>query len=124
MAEKRRADRLARQLRTELAAIIDTEIDDPSVGSPTLTRVRLSQDLGHATVYVHTLGESAERTAQLAGLNRAKGFLRRQLSGRLGHLKRTPELRFEFDRSLEAGLRVEAILEHIEIRDEGEGADT
>ena len=119
MAEKRRTDRLARQLRTELAAIIDSDIDDPRVGSLTLTRVRLSGDLGHATVYVHSLRESAERTAQLEGLNRARGFLRRQLSGRLGHLKRTPELRFEFDRSLEAELRVEEILEHIEIRDEG-----
>ena len=106
MAEKRRTDRLARQLRSELASVIDTHVDDPRVSSLTVTRVRLSSDLGHATIYVHSTSSSDQRKDQLRGLRSASGFLRRQLGTRLGHLRRIPELRFEFDRSLEAGLRV------------------
>lgn len=110
MAEGRRADRLSRQLRAELAAIIDQEIDDPRVGSLVITRVRLSRDLGHATVYVHSAASPTERESQVKCLNSAQGFLRRQLSSRLAHLRRVPELRFEFDRSAEAGMRVEELL--------------
>jgi ribosome-binding factor A len=121
MAEKRRADRLSRQLKSELASIIDTRIDDPRVGNVALTRVRLSNDLGHATVYVHTTQDSERRNELLKGLNSARGFLRSQLSLRLPHLKRTPELRFEFDRSVEAGLRVEELLEGLESPEEPGG---
>jgi len=114
MAEKRRLDRLNRQLRAELAALIDSEIDDPRVGVVTVTEVRLSSDLRHARVYVHTLEDQSKRKAILEGLQSARGFLRVQLSHRLPHLKRTPELRFTYDSSVSEAMRVEELLSQIE----------
>lgn len=116
-ADNRRADRLSRQLRSELAAIIDQELDDPRVGSLVLTGVRLSRDLGYATVYIHSTEDPSRREAQVKCLNSARGFLRRQLSSQLAHLRRVPELHFEFDRSAEAGMRVEELLADMETGD-------
>jgi len=114
MADKKRLDRLAQQLRTELDALIESEIDDPRVDMVRVTRVRVSNDMRYARVYVNTLGSDGERASALEGLDSAKGFLRRQLSHRLGHLKRTPELRFDYDESVEKEMRIEELLAQID----------
>jgi ribosome-binding factor A len=117
MAEKRRLDRLNRQLLAELSALIDSEIDDPRVGIVAVTRVRLSSDLRHARVWVHTLEDETRRKTALEGLKSARGFLRRQLSHRLAHLKRIPELTFDYDDSVDEASRVEELLARIEQQD-------
>jgi ribosome-binding factor A len=113
-----RSDRLARQLRAELGSLVETELDDPRVSNVVVTDVRLSRDLGHARVYVYVPEGGAhdrdpDHRRLLAGLESARGFLRRQLSLRLGHLRRTPELTFTYDVSIEQGTRVEALLERL-----------
>ena len=114
MADKKRLDRLAQQLRTELDALIESEIDDPRVNMVRVTHVRVSNDMRYARVYVNTLGSDGERTSALEGLDSARGFLRRQLSHRLGHLKRTPELTFDYDESVEKEMRIEELLAQID----------
>ena len=114
MAEKKRLERLAQQLRIELGALIESEIDDPRVDMVTVTHVRVSNDMRYARVYVSTLGGDGERKTALEGLDSAKGFLRRQLSHRLGHLKRTPELTFDYDESVEKEMRIEELLAQID----------
>jgi len=115
MAEQRRSDRLAKQLRSEIAALIRDELDDPRIGELAVTGIRLSKDLGHARVYVHSLDDRPGRRKELLkGLESARGFLRRALSQRLAHLRKTPDLTFVYDTSLDAGTRVEELLAEIE----------
>jgi ribosome-binding factor A len=113
MAEQRRVDRLAQQLRAELGILIETELDDPRVEMAVVTHVRVSRDMSHARVSISTIGSEADRKTTLDGLHSARGFLRKQLSQRLGHLKRIPELTFEYDESVEKEMRIQELLAEI-----------
>jgi len=105
-----RTERIADQIRAELATLLQRELRDPRVRLATISRVVVSADLGHARVGVSALGAEAERAAAVAGLESAKGFLRRELARRLS-LRTTPELRFELDRGAEHGQRIAEILD-------------
>ncbi len=101
-----RPQRVAEQIRDDLARLLREELRDPAVGFVTLTDVVLSPDLRHARVYVSVLGDEEQA---LEALDRARSFLRHGLA-REGRLRYTPELRFEIDRSTTTGLRVDRLL--------------
>jgi ribosome-binding factor A len=112
----RRTERIAEQLRAELARLLREEVTDPRIGLVTLTQVDVSPDLSNARVYwsVVKSEDSDAVSANLAGLESAAGFLRHRLA-QLLDLKRVPELRFRFDPSLAHGDATLALLR--EIRD-------
>jgi ribosome-binding factor A len=107
-----RVERLADQIRDDIAEMLAGELKDPRIGLATVTRVELSGDFGHARVGVSVLGDEAARSEALEGLASAKGYVRRQLSRRLG-LRRVPELIFILDHGAEDLLRVEAALDEL-----------
>ncbi|MFQ5679582.1 MAG: 30S ribosome-binding factor RbfA [Gemmatimonadota bacterium] len=109
MSGQRRPERLDRLFREELSRLIRTELKDPRVRTVTVTGVRTSADLSHATVYVRTLGDEVTPREAIQGLESAAGYVRRVL-GRQLHLRRIPELHFEVDHTLEEALRVEELL--------------
>ena len=109
----RRVDRIEEQLRMELSEILEREIQDPRVKLVTVTHVKVSPDLSHARVSISSLGGPEERSKILQGLRSAAGFMRRSLGKRLAHLKRTPELTFDYDETLEKENRIEALLDQI-----------
>jgi ribosome-binding factor A len=109
MAQGSRPDRVADQIRSELATVLAREVHDPGIGFVTLTRVLVSADLGSARVLYTALGDEKARAESAAALNRAAPFLRRQIGGRL-RLKRTPELTFTYDESIAAQDRIEQLL--------------
>jgi ribosome-binding factor A len=109
----RRVDRIEEQLRIEISEIIEREISDPRVGLATVTGVKISSDLRHARIYITALGEEAEHKKTIQGLTSAANYIRRSLSKRLHHLKRIPELIFDYDESVEQGLRIAKLLEEI-----------
>lgn len=90
-----RSDRVAEQIRRELAMLIRDQVKDPRVGMVTLLDVNLSKDLGHAKVWFDVMDETHALETQ-AALNHAAGFLRREL-GHVLKLRVTPELRFTYD---------------------------
>lgn len=101
-------------IRRILSESIREEIRDPAIGLVTLTDVHLAPDLSHAIIFVTSLEESPERRQSiLAGLTRAAPFLRRKLASR-ARLRRTPEIRFEFDEVAESGSRLEAIFSQMQ----------
>jgi ribosome-binding factor A len=114
----RRIDRIEEQFRIELSQIIERDIHDPRIGFVTVTAVKVSTDLSHARVSISSLGNADERKKTLQGLRSAAGFIRRDLSRRLHHLRRIPELTFEYDETLEKENRIEALLDQIK-GDEG-----
>ncbi len=105
----RRSERLADELREQVAELLRNEVKDPRVGFITITRVELTGDLGFARVFVGVLGDEAQRRRSLEGLKQAAGFLRRQLARRL-RIYQVPELRFQYDTGLDATDRVAQLL--------------
>ncbi len=86
------------------------ELKDPRIGLVTDTGVRVTPDLREATVYVSVLGSEKKRKASLAGLSSAHGVLQSRISHELT-LKRTPSLSFEYDESVERGVRMGALID-------------
>jgi len=124
MPSKRLA-RLNEQLKREIAELVRTRVRDPRIQLVTVTGVDVSRDLAVARVFVRLGGDATNRAESLEGLDAAAPFLRGTL-GKLLHVRRIPELRFEEDRSLEHARRIEEILAEVEIpgeEDGDEGAD-
>src|SRR3954471_22607452 len=107
MANPQRLRRIADQIQRELSDILRNELKDPRVGMITLTGVEVSPDIAHARVFFTTLGDA---DAPGAGLGRAAGFLRTAL-GRRVKLHNIPELHFEYDASVEQGVRLSKLID-------------
>jgi ribosome-binding factor A len=112
VAQGSRPDRVADQIRSELATLLAREVHDPGIGFVTLTRVQVSPDLQVAKVMYTTLGDQKVQIASARALERAAPFLRRQLGARL-RLRRSPELRFLYDDSVAGQDRIERILNEL-----------
>jgi ribosome-binding factor A len=108
-----RTDRVAALLQSALSELLLRGVKDPRVGMVTITGVKISPDLKHASVYISTLGDDAAHARVLAGLASARTYLPSQVGRRLG-LRFTPELRFEVDPSIDAADRVERLLREAE----------
>src|SRR4029077_7987551 len=112
MSQGSRPDRVADQIRSELALLLAREVHDPGIGFVTLTRVHVSPDLQSARVHYTVLGDDKSRASSAKALDRAAPFLRRQIGSRL-RLRRTPELRFLYDDSVAGQDRIERILNEL-----------
>ena len=88
------------------------ELKDPRIGFVTVTGVRASTDLRQATVFVSVLGSEKKRDATLAGLESSRATLQARVNREL-HLKRTPQLRFEYDQSIEEGVRLSKLIDEL-----------
>jgi ribosome-binding factor A len=105
-----RHERIAEEIRHELAGMVAGELKDPRVaGLVTVTEVRVSPDMRHARIYVSVQGTEDEHESTLAGLSAAAGFIRRELTLRL-QLRRSPEMHFVLDQSGPQGERIEELL--------------
>ena len=89
--------------------LVRNEIKDPRVGMVSISGAEVSRDLAYATVYVSVLGDDKAVTESLAVLNRAAGFLRHRL-GQSMRIRAVPQLKFEFDSSLQEGARMDALI--------------
>ncbi len=88
------------------------ELKDPRIGFVTITGVETSSDLRHARIFVSVLGSEQKRTASLRGLAAAHGILQARLSREL-RLKRTPQLTFEYDPTVERGVRMTRLIDDL-----------
>jgi len=105
-----RMRRVDEAVRAVLSDAITQEIKDPRVGFVTVTAVKTSPDLRHARVYVSVLGDEAVRADSLVGLRSAHGFLQGRIASEL-RLKHTPTLDFEYDDTVDRGIRLTELLE-------------
>ena len=87
-------------------------IDDDRLEMTTVTGVEVDPDLRHATVYVSVLGSGRKQRATLIGLEAAHGVLQSRLAREL-RLKRTPQLTFEYDPSVERGVRMTRLIDEL-----------
>jgi ribosome-binding factor A len=105
-----RKDRVSEQIRRELAELLRTELKDPRVGMISLTDVEVTADYAHAKVFFSTLAGSENLPAVMEGLQKASGFLRRELGKRIS-IHMTPQLHFVFDQSLERGADLSKLIQ-------------
>ena len=111
---KIRPEKVAHLMRREVADILERRMRDPRIGSTvTVTDVQITHDLSFARIFVTVLGDEATRERTMETLKGATGFFRHELGDRL-ELREVPELRFEYDDSLDRGHRVEDLLRKIE----------
>ena len=110
MLPGRRARQVGEQILHEMAYLLLEKVNDPRVSSVTLTGIRLSNDLKQARVYFSVLGEENQVALAQAGMESAKGFIKREIGVRLS-LRYVPEMRFIHDTSLAAGSHMEQILD-------------
>ena len=107
-----RSQRVAEQIRRELAELIRLEVKDPRVGFITLTDVEITPDYAHAKVYFTSMQGEEGLDQILVGLRRASGFLRREL-GRRVRIHTLPELHFHYDASVERGSRMSQLIDEV-----------
>ena len=110
--------RLEGIIRKNLMEILQFDVKDPNVGFVTITDVKVTNDHSFAKVYVSFIGATNRREA-LAALERAKGFIRSELSQRLD-IRRCPDLIFEIDKAEENARHIDAIIDEIHKNDNTE----
>ncbi len=104
-----REERVGSELQRELALLLRDEVRDPRLNQVTIQEVRVVRDLSHARVFFTVMDrDQARKTEQV--LNKAAGFLRRRLGERV-IMRTVPQLHFEYDHSLEDGLRLSALID-------------
>ena len=117
MTSYKRADRVADMIKVEIADLLLKQVRDPRIGSITITGAKVTDDLRTARVYFVELGQDACSDAVQAGLEKAKGFLRRELGRRL-RLRHVPEILFAYDSSFAYGNKIERLLSEIHAQEE------
>lgn len=112
--EFKRSDRVADQLQREVADLIFRRVKDPRVAGVTITGVDLTEDLRLAKIYYCVMGSPADDARQNAaeGMNKARGFIRRQLGKRL-RLRYLPQIEFHYDMSFDYGDKMERLLKEL-----------
>ncbi len=111
----RRVNESVRQVLAEALP----DLKDPRIGLVTVTGVETAPDLRHAVVFVSVLGSEKKKRATMAGLGAAHGLLQSMLAKQL-RLKRTPQLTFEYDQSVEHGVRMSQLIDELAPEDDAD----
>jgi ribosome-binding factor A len=119
MLAGKRAVRVGEHILKEIALLLLNRVRDPRVQGVTVTGVRLSDDLKMAKVFYSVMGDETRINGAQAGLDSAKGFIKREIGRRLA-LRYMPEITFVHDPSLESGSHMERVFEEIR-KTEGRG---
>jgi ribosome-binding factor A len=112
-----RQRRVADRIRAELSELLLREAKDPRLTLVTVTDVTIDREFEYAQVYVNAMGAEERRQEVMEALDHAKGYLRSQLGARI-KLRRTPDLRFHWDPSLEHGERIAELLDELALEEE------
>jgi ribosome-binding factor A len=105
-----RAQRVGDQIQRELAELLREEVKDPRVGRVTITAVEVTSDMSHAKIFFTNLAGREQAAEAVGALQRTSGFLRSALAHRLG-IYSVPQLHFVYDDSIEAGMRMDQLID-------------
>ena len=112
MLPGKRARRVGDTILKEIAYLLLARVRDPRVKGVTITGIHLSDDLKHAKVYYSVMGDTNDIKMAQAGLDSAKGFIKREIGMRM-ELRYVPDLMFIYDPSLKWGSRIDELMEQI-----------
>ncbi|MBN1286105.1 MAG: 30S ribosome-binding factor RbfA [Anaerolineae bacterium] len=107
-------ERMSERILEILSDLLVFDVKDPRLNGVTITEVQLDREMQFAVVYVNAMGEEERAEEVMEALERAGGFLRREVGARV-RLRRTPELRFKWDDTLAHAERVNRLLDSLDI---------
>lgn len=107
-------DRMGEKIQAILSELLLREVADPRLKHITVTEVRIDHELMYANIYINALGDESREKEVLMGLERAKGFLRREVAKRV-RLRSAPELHFHWDTTLERGERMHRLIDKLDL---------
>jgi ribosome-binding factor A len=108
----KRSEKVGEAVHQIVTELLIKGLKDPRIGFITITGVKVSDDLHQATIYFSVIGDDAAKKSTEAGLNSARGFIRREM-GRQLHMRYVPEIVFRYDTSLDQGNRIDSRLREI-----------
>lgn len=111
---KQRLQQIADTMQRIIGEVIQYEVKDPRVGFATVTGVEVSADLQRARVRVSIMGDAAQQAETLAGLEHARGFIRKRVAEEMRHMRFIPELQIIHDTSLDYSMRIQEVLREVE----------
>lgn len=117
MTQSQRARKVSDRIRVVVAEMLEQKIKDPRLGFVTITDVRITGDLQHASIFYTVLGGEDERAASAAALESAKGLIRSAVGKEIG-VRLTPSLEFVPDAIFETAAHLESILAETAARDQ------
>lgn len=115
----KRCDKVAETIHETISGILCRGLNDPRIGFVTITAVEVTTDLHLAKVFFTVIGDDQSKKSSEAGLNSAKGFIRREL-GKVLTMRYIPDLMFTYDHSQEYGNRIDSLLKEIEHDHDGD----
>ena len=118
----KRYEKLAETIHETVSSILSRGLNDPRIGFVTIIAVEVIDDLSLARIYFTVIGDDDAKKNSEAGLNSAKGFIRKEL-GRVLTIRHIPELIFKYDHSQEYGNRIDTILREIASEHDGDDSE-
>ena len=118
MLSGKRSIRVGDKILKEVAVLLLERVKDPRVRGVTVTGIRLSDDLKLGRIYYSVIGPRDQIKRARAGLDSAKGFIKRQIGSRMG-LRYVPEIIFAYDASMERGSRMDRLFEEMRASENG-----
>jgi ribosome-binding factor A len=112
MARSYRKERLSERIKELVGEFVLNRIKDPRIGLVTITSVSIAPDFTSAKVYFTVMGDEAARAETRKGLESAKNYLRKAVGQEL-KLRQAPELRFEYDETLDRAMRIDETIERM-----------
>jgi ribosome-binding factor A len=104
-----RVQRVQSQIFQAVSIVLHDEIRDPRVKNVTVTDVKAGSDLRNVTIYYSVLGDADEKKKAAIGLTHACPFVRKELGARI-NLRYNPEIRFEYDETIEKAAHIAELL--------------
>ncbi len=109
--KSRRPEIVGDEIQKIISTIISTKLKDPRVPLLTsVTSVKMSRDLSHATVFISVYGDEKAQKEAMEAIEHAKGFIRYETVQEI-NLRIAPELSFKLDNTLNNALRMEALID-------------
>lgn len=110
---KNRINRISEEVRKVVSELLFNGIKDPRISSmTTVTKVEVTRDLSFANIYISVLGNEVEKESSIAGLESAKGFIRKEIGSRID-LRYVPLPIFHLDESIEKGIYMSKLIEEV-----------
>lgn len=107
-----RSQRVGESIQHEISALLLRGLKDPRIGFVTVTGVEMTPDLHLARVYYTVIGDDAVRKSTASGLKSAIPYIRQQLGKQL-RMRYVPDLIFQYDTSIDYGIRIESLLREV-----------
>ena len=119
----RRQIQVAEEIQQIISVLLQRELKDPGIGFVSITQVDVTQDLKYARVHVSIMGSEEEKRDTMAALERARGFIRREIASRMT-IRQVPEIQSRLDRGLEYSDRINRLLNELKEAEAESGAQS